>query len=248
MPVTPVVRTEQHGSAWVMTLDRPRVRNAIDRETAAALDVALKRLDADPELKVGILTGTGGTFCSGVDLKEFAVRGLPVVADRGLAGLTRACPRAPLIAAVEGAALGGGCELVLACDLIVASESAVFALPEVALGLVAAEGGTVRLPTRLPHHLAMEMILTGRRLDAPTAARYGLVNRLVPDGTALEAALGLATEVSTHAVRAVETAKQIVHATRGLDDPAAFRLQDSLAAPLYATRSEIVSSCKTAER
>ncbi|MFD8419506.1 crotonase/enoyl-CoA hydratase family protein [Streptomyces sp. NPDC059466] len=231
----PVMVTEPRPGVLLITLNRPRVRNAVDRSLAKALDTALARLETDPALSVGILTGAGGHFCSGMDLKAFPTDGVPVVADRGLAGLTRAHLRKPLIAAVEGAAVAGGFELALACDLITAADSAFFALPEVARGLIAAEGGAIRLPGRLPYHVAMEMLLTAAPLPAPDAARHGLVNQLTREGEALHAALVLAERVQAHPQEAVLTTKQIVHRTRGLDDDTAYTVQDPLSAPVFTT-------------
>jgi enoyl-CoA hydratase len=170
-----------------------------------------------------------------MDLRAFPTEGVPLVADRGLGGLTRARIRKPLIAAVEGAAVAGGFELALACDLIAASETAFFAVPEVARGLIAAEGGAVRLPGRLPYHVAMEMLLTAAPLSAPDAARYGLVNRLTPEGGALDAAFTLAERVQAHSRDAVHITKRIVQDTRGLDDHTAYTVQDPLSAPVFTT-------------
>ncbi|MFD7877650.1 crotonase/enoyl-CoA hydratase family protein [Streptomyces sp. NPDC059766] len=235
----PVLVTEPRPGILLMTLNRPRVRNAIDRPLAEAMDAALTRLDADPALTVGILTGAGGHFCSGMDLKAFPAEGVPVVADRGLAGLTRARRRTPLIAAVEGAAVAGGFELALACDLVTAADTAFFALPEVARGLIAAEGGAIRLPGRLPYHVAMEMLLTASTLPATDAARYGLVNHLTGEGLALEAAFALAERVQAHSRDAVHITKQIVQDTRGLDDPAAYTVQDPLSTPVFTTAGAV---------
>ncbi|MCJ0873454.1 crotonase/enoyl-CoA hydratase family protein [Streptomyces sp. AP-93] len=231
----PVVLAEPAPGVLLITLNRPRVRNAVDRPLAEALDAALTRLEDDASLAVGILTGAEGHFCSGMDLKAFPTEGVPVVAGRGLAGLTRARLRKPLIAAVEGAAVAGGFELALACDLITAADTAFFALPEVARGLIAAEGGAIRLPGRLPYHVAMEMLLTAAPLSAADAARYGLVNRLTPEGRALEAALALSARIQAHSPDAVHLTKQIVQNTRGLDDHAAYSVQDPLSTPVFAT-------------
>ncbi|MFI5987227.1 crotonase/enoyl-CoA hydratase family protein [Streptomyces sp. NPDC051555] len=231
----PVQVAEPHPGVLLITLNRPHVRNAIDRALAHAVDGALNRLDADPRLNVGILTGAGGHFCSGMDLRAFPTEGVPVVADRGLAGLTRARRRKPLIAAVEGAAVAGDFELALACDLITAADTAFFALPKVARGLIAAEGGAIRLPRRIPYHVAMEMLLTATPLPAPDAARYGLVNQLAPEGQALDAALALAHRVQAHSREAVHVTKQIVQNTRGLDDHAAYTVQDPLSTPVFMT-------------
>lgn len=228
----PVVLTARHDGTLVITLNRPGVRNAVDRSLADALDAALTRLETDPELHVGLLTGAGGHFCSGMDLKAFPTDGVPTVADRGLAGLTRVRRAKPLIAAVEGAAVAGGLELALACDLITAADTAFFALPEVSRGLIASEGGAIRLPSRLPHHLAMEMLLTGAPLSAADAARHGLVNQLTGEGKAVRAALALADRVRANSPDAVRVTRRIVEATRGLDDHAAFAVQDPLSEPL----------------
>ncbi|WP_086826331.1 crotonase/enoyl-CoA hydratase family protein [Streptomyces sp. NRRL B-24572] len=231
----PVLTTEPRPGVLLITLNRPHVRNAVDRTLALAMDAALTRLETDSSLNVGILTGAGGHFCSGMDLKAFPAEGVPVVADRGLAGLTRARLRKPLIAAVEGAAVAGGFELALACDLVTAADTAFFALPEVARGLIAAEGGAIRLPGRLPYHVAMEMLLTASPLSAPDAARHGLVNQLTPVGQALQAALALADRVQAHSRDAIRITKQIVQDTRGLDDHTAYAVQDPLSTPVFAT-------------
>jgi enoyl-CoA hydratase len=168
---------ERSGSTLVMTINRPAARNAIDFATATALAAALDELDATRELRVGILTGAGGTFSAGMDLKAF-LRGEPrEVEGRGFGGLTDAPPAKPLIAAVEGYALAGGCEMVLACDLVTAAEDAAFGLPEVKRGLIAGSGGLLRLPGRIPPQIAMEYALTGDLLPAVEAHRWGLVNR-----------------------------------------------------------------------
>ncbi|WP_330299701.1 crotonase/enoyl-CoA hydratase family protein [Streptomyces sp. NBC_00503] len=233
----PVVLTSRRDGVLVITLNRPHVRNAVDRALAGAVDRALTLLEDDPELDVGILTGAGGHFCSGMDLKAFPDEGVPRVADRGLAGLTRARRSKPVIAAVEGAAVAGGFELVLACDLITAADTAFFSLPEVARGLVASEGGAIRLPGRLPHHLAMEMLLTASPLSAPDAARHGLVNRLTGEGGALDAALALAGRIRANSPEAVRISRRVVEATRGCDDQAAFSVQDPITAPVFRTDS-----------
>ncbi|MGW7383156.1 enoyl-CoA hydratase-related protein [Streptomyces sp. NPDC054794] len=172
-----------------------------------------------------------------MDLKAFPTEGVPRVADRGLAGLTRARRNKPLIAAVEGAAVPGGLELVLACDLITAADTAFFALPEVARGLIASEGGAIRLPRRLPHHLAMELLLTASPIPAADAARHGLVNQLTGEGKALEGAITLAGRIRVNSPQAVRITRQVVEATHGLDDHTAFTVQDPLTEPVFRTDS-----------
>ncbi|MFI5710891.1 crotonase/enoyl-CoA hydratase family protein [Kribbella sp. NPDC051620] len=220
------VRVELTGSVLVMTIDRPTARNAVDRGVAKALSAALDYLETHPEITAGVLTGSGGHFCAGIDLEAFPTEGVPVVGELGLAGLTRRPLTKPLIAAVEGCAVAGGFELALACDLIVAGESAQFGLPEVQRGLIAGEGGAIRLPRRLPYHLAMDLLLTGDPMPATTAATHGLVNRLVPDGAALTTAMTLAARISRNAPLALAAVKEIV---RAVTEDAAYAIQD----PLY---------------
>lgn len=204
------VLVERHDAALVITLNRPAQRNAVNRAVSLAMAAALDMLDADPVLRVGIVTGAGGHFCSGMDLKAFVAGERPEIEGRGFAGLTETTPAKPLIAAVEGYALAGGCELALACDLIVAGEDAVFGLPEAARGLVAGSGGLIRLRERIPPAIALEYAITARRMDAATAARWGLVNRLAPSGGALDAALALADEIAANAPLSVAASKAIV--------------------------------------
>lgn len=222
------VSTEVRDAVLIVTIDRPAERNAIDARTAAGLAAAFDRLDADPQLRAGILTGAGGTFSAGMDLKAFLAGGSPVVAGRGFGGLTEAPPATPLIAAVEGYALAGGFELVLACDLVVAATDAWFGLPEVQRGLVAAAGGLLRLPQRIPYQAAMKLILTGDRLSAPEADRLGLLAGLVPPGQALAAALELAGRIAANAPLATRVSKQVVSG----DLAGAWERQAGLVAPI----------------
>jgi enoyl-CoA hydratase len=202
--------TERRGPILVLTLNRPQVRNALDHAVSQAIAAALDELDADPGLRVAVLTGAGGNFSSGMDLKAFGAGELPVVEGRGLAGFAERPPRKPLIAAVEGYALAGGFEVALACDLIVASEEATFGLPEVKRGLLAAGGGLIRLPTRIPFNLATELSVTGAPLSAKRAAELGLVNRLTAPGAALDGALELAAEIAANGPVAVAAAKEVL--------------------------------------
>ena len=204
------VLIERHGATLVMTLNRPERRNAVDYAMSQAIAAALDLLDTDAQLRVGIITGAGGSFCSGMDLKAFVAGSRPEVAGRGFGGLTEAPPAKPLIAAVEGFALAGGCEMALACDLIVAADDSSFGLPEVTRGLVAGSGGLTRLVRRIPPALAMEYALTGRRLPAREAHRVGLVNRLTAPGEALADALALAAEIAANAPLATMASKRIM--------------------------------------
>jgi crotonobetainyl-CoA hydratase len=230
------VRTEVDGGILVVTLDRPKA-NAIDVATSYALYEAFQRLEDDPSLRVGVLTGAGDRFFSaGWDLKA-AADGEAVDADHGpggFAGLTELFGRTkPVIAAVNGLALGGGLELALAADLMVVADHAELALPEVRLGIVADSGGLLRLPKRLPDALAREMLLTGRRMPAGEAARWGLANQVAPAEELMDAALGLARDVCAGAPLAVAAVQEVLAATAAVDVREGFRRQRSGDLPSY---------------
>src|SRR5262245_36866143 len=207
-----MIRTEASDGVLTITIDRPEVRNAVDRAVAEGLAEALERLDADDALRAAVLTGAGKGFCAGMDLKAFAAGELPVVAGRGFAGLVERPPAKPLLAAVEGFAVAGGLEIALACDLIVAGESARLGIPEVQRGLVAAGGALLRLPRRIPYGRAVELALTGELVDGRTAAQIGLVDRAVADGEALAGAQALARRIAANAPLAVAATKRILTA------------------------------------
>lgn len=209
LPAMPVL-VEHRGPVRVITLNRPERRNAIDHATAVLLERVIDAFEADPTAQVAILTGAGGTFSAGMDLKAAAAGQFPLTDKRGPLGITGAPIRKPVIAAVEGHALAGGCELALVADLIVASETSQFGLPEPKRGLVAAAGGVLRLAQRLPRNLAMEMVLTGEPLPATRLAELGLVNRLAAPGTVLEVALELADQILRNAPISLEVGKQII--------------------------------------
>jgi enoyl-CoA hydratase len=190
-------------------INRPEARNAMTKAVAEGVAAAMDRLETEAGLRCGILSGAGGTFCSGMDLKGFLKGEMPVAGDRGFGGLTAWTPKKPVIAAVDGYALAGGMELALACDLIVANAAAKFGIPEVKRGLVAAGGGVVQLPRLLPRPLAMEMALTGDPITAQRAYDLGLVNR-VTDGPAIEAARELARTIAANGPLAVAASKGIV--------------------------------------
>ena len=163
----------------VITMNRPEARNAVNGAVARGIAQAVEELDASKDTQVLILTGAGGTFSAGMDLKGFLTGDSPSFSDRGFGGIVERPPVKPVIAAVEGYALAGGFELVLACDLVVASEAAKFGLPEVRRSLVAGAGGLLRLPKRIPYHLAMEIALTGEHYPAARLHQAGLVNQIV---------------------------------------------------------------------
>jgi enoyl-CoA hydratase len=202
------VQVRRAGAVLVITIDRQRQRNAINAAVARQLADAFDELDRLDGLRVGVLTGAGGNFSAGMDIKAHARGEVAHVPGRGFAGIAESPPRKPLIAAVEGWALGGGFEIVLCCDLVVAAETARFGLPEVRRGLAPRAGGTFRLGRKLPHTLAMEALLTGEPITAAKAAQFGLVNQVTAEGGALEAAIDLAQLVAKNAPLAVSAAKQ----------------------------------------
>ncbi|MDG2002484.1 MAG: crotonase/enoyl-CoA hydratase family protein [Novosphingobium sp.] len=192
-----------------VTINRPDQRNAMTKQVAEGISAAMDRLEAESGLRCAILTGAGGTFCSGMDLKGFLKGEMPIADDRGFGGLTEWTPTKPVIAAVDGYALAGGMELALACDLIVANKDAKFGIPEVKRSLVAAGGGVVALPRLLPRQLAMELALTGDPILAPRAYDLGLVNRIT-DGPAIEGARDLANTIAANGPLAIAASKGIV--------------------------------------
>jgi enoyl-CoA hydratase len=233
------VLLEVTGSVAVITINRPKQRNAIDLLTSVELAKALTELDARNDLTVGVLTGAGGNFSAGMDLKAFARGEKSYVNGRGFAGLVEAPPAKPLIAAIEGWALGGGFEIALACDMVVAGASAQFGLPEVRRGLVPRAGGALRLPRRIPYALAMEIILTGAPLDASRAERLGLVSQIAPDGDSLAVALELATIISGNAPLALVAAKRVVRESAGWPDEEAFERQRVIIDPVFVSEDAL---------
>jgi enoyl-CoA hydratase len=210
----PEVLTQVEDGVLIVTINRPEAKNAMTRAAAEGIAAAMDRLDAEDDLRVGILTGAGGTFCSGMDLKGFLRGELPSVAGRGFGGLTEKQPEKPLIAAVEGYALAGGLELMIACDLVVANAGAKFGIPEVKRGLIAGAGGLMRLPDQIPHKIAMELALTGDFFDAARAYELGLVNRIT-EGSALDAAKELAGAIAANGPLAVRRSKWVIEQSRG---------------------------------
>src|SRR2546421_58327 len=195
------VLTEQRDGVLVITINRAEARNAVNLAVAEGIAASLDRLDSDDQLRVGVITGAGGTFSAGMDLKAFIRGERPHVEGRGSGGIVQQPPQKPLIAAVEGFAVALGFEIVLSCDLIVAARDARFGLPEVKRSLVAVAGGLIRLPKRIPYHLAMELALTGEFMDAERAAQVGIVNRLAEPGAALDAAIELAADLARNGPR-----------------------------------------------
>ena len=210
MPAPVLVTRADDARILVVTLNRPEARNAVNGEVARGVAEALDLLDADDDLRVGVLTGVGKGFSAGMDLKGFVSGDDPTEGGRGFGGIVESPPRKPLVAAIEGFALAGGLEIVLACDLIVAARDALLGLPEVKRSLVAAGGGLLRLATRIPYSVAAELALGGEPVAAARLHEVGLVNRLTEPGDALATALTIASGIAANAPLALAASKEIL--------------------------------------
>ena len=215
----PAALIERRGNVMIITINRPEARNAVNSAVSTAVGDALEQAQHDPDVRAVVITGAGEkSFCAGADLKAIARRENlyhPDHGEWGFAGYVRHFIDKPTIAAVNGTALGGGTELALASDLVVAEERAQFGLPEVKVGLIAGAGGVFRIVHQLPRKVALEMLLTGEPITAAEALKWGLINQVVPDGTVLEAALALAERVTVNAPLSVQASKRIAY---GADD------------------------------
>lgn len=231
-----------------ITLNRPEAKNAANRALAEGIAAAMDELDSNDSIQVAILTGAGGTFCAGMDLKAFVSGEVPMVEGRGFAGVAEQPPRKPLIAAVEGFALAGGLELALACDLIVSAENAKFGIPEVKRGLVAGAGGLLRLPRQIPPRLAMELALTGDFIDAPRAYEMGLINRVVEPGKALDAARELAARISANGPLAVRVTKEILVSSPDWTQDEMWQKQQTLMQPIFTSEDAVEGAKAFAEK
>jgi enoyl-CoA hydratase len=229
------VRTHATDAVLVVTIDRPEARNAIDRATAERIAGALDRLDRDSDLRAGVITGAGGYFCAGMDLKAFAAGERPYAGGRGFAGIVERPPDKPLIAAVEGFAIAGGFEIALACDLIVAARGARLGIPEVKRSLVAAGGALLRLPARIPYHVAMELALTGDPITAERGHGLGLVNRIAEPGAAVESALELAGAIVANGPLAVAATKRVLTEAPAWPAGQAWARQAEITGPVFAS-------------
>ena len=242
------ILTEVADGVAVITIDRPQARNAVNGEVARGIAAAIEDFDSRNDVSVMVLTGAGGTFSAGMDLKGFLAGDAPMAAGRGFGGIVERPPAKPVIAAVEGYALAGGFELVLACDLVVASEEAKFGLPEVRRGLVAGAGGLLRLPNRIPYHLAMEIALTGEHFSAATLAAAGLVNKLVPAGEALAAAKELAHKIALNAPLALAATKRVVVESADWPAAEAFARQSEIISPIFGSKDAMEGAMAFAEK
>lgn len=248
MTEAPKLIVEKRGAITLLLINRPEVRNAIDRETSQLIADAADAFDADPGASVAILAGAGPTFCAGMDLKAFLRGESARLEGRGFAGIVEYPPRKPMIAAVEGVALAGGFELALACDLIVAGDSVRMGLPEVKRGLVPNAGGLVRLPDQIPSRIAAELIYTGEPMSAERLAAFGLINRVVPAGTALEAAFDLAEKIAANGPLALAACKKVIREARDWPVKELFARQAAITGPVFASEDAREGAKAFAER
>jgi enoyl-CoA hydratase len=232
----------------VVTINRPEARNAIDRETALAAEAAVVRINTDPAIRCAVVTGAGGNFCAGMDLKAFLRGEVVRLPETGFAGMTQSRLEKPFVAAVEGYALAGGFEIMLACDIVIAAETAKFGLTEVKRGLVANAGGLVRLPRQMPIKLASEFVLTGEIYPASRLAAAGVINRLVPEGQALATALDLARSIAANGPMAVAISRQVLNESREWPEAEMFDRQFAITAPVFASADAREGAAAFAEK
>ena len=242
------VLVERREGVLVITINRPEAKNAINGAVAAGIAAAVDELDASDELRVGVLTGAGGTFSAGMDLKAFLRGEVPTIEGRGLGGITERPPRKPLIGAVEGWAVAGGFELLLACDLVVAAETARFGVPEVKRALVAGAGAAMLLPRRIPQAIALEMLLTGDPITAQRAAALGLVNRVTADGGALDGAVELAAAIAANGPLAVAVTKQVARSSGDWSAEEMWAKQGEMMMPVFVSEDATEGATAFAEK
>ncbi len=242
------VLTEERDGVLIITINRPDARNSVNGAVAQGLADAVAHLDASEDLRVGILTGAGGYFCSGMDLKAFMKGELPFLEDGGFAGIAKKGPLKPLIAAVEGFAVAGGMEIALACDLIVAAEGAKLGIPEAKRNLVAAGGALLRLPNRIPFHVAMELALTGDPISAERGYEVGLVNVVAPVGGTVDAALELAGRITVNGPLAVYASKEILTKAVDWSEAEGWDAQEAIVAPVFTSEDAQEGALAFAEK
>jgi len=247
----PAVERERRGHVEILTINRPEARNAINGEVTMAMSAAFDELEADDGCSVVVLTGAGDkAFSAGMDLKAFASGegGAIMGGSGGFGGITqRAFPK-PVIAAVNGAALAGGCEIMLACDLVVAADHATFGIPEAKRGLVAGGGGLIRLPKRLPLAVALELALTGDSLDAGRALALGLVNRVVPAARLMDEALALAGTIAENAPLSVRWSKSVMTRAAGISEEEGWKLNAEAVAAVFTSADAMEGPVAFAEK
>jgi enoyl-CoA hydratase len=244
------VETERVGRVGIIRFNRPEARNAVNNEIATGVEAALDEWEDDPEIQAVILAGNGPTFCAGADLKLVATGRGGEMATRkgGFAGVvTRDYPK-PIIGAIHGAALAGGFEIMLSCDLVVAADDAKFGIPEVKRGLFAAAGGLIRLPKRIPIAVATEMAITGDPITADRALQLGLVNRTVPADQVVDGALELAAAIAKNGPLAIKNSLKMVREAQDLDEEAAWKRNGELMMEVFASKDAIEGSTAFAEK
>lgn len=246
----PAVERERQGNVEVLTINRPEARNAINGDVTAAMAEALDEAERDDSCWVVVLTGSGDkAFSAGMDLKAFASgQGAGIIDANGFASITRRAFPKPIIAAVNGTALAGGCEIMLSCDLVVAADHAVFGIPEVKRGLIAGAGGLLRLPKRIPRAVALELALTGEPIDAARAYQIGLVNRVVPAEKLMEEALALAGVIADNAPLAVRSSKRVMLESADLADKDAWALNDGTFSEIFTSADAMEGAVAFAEK
>lgn len=232
-----MVEFERRGRVAIMTIRRPEARNAVNQAVATGMEEGIDRLEEDDDLWVGIVAAEGPVFSAGADLKEVAAGNIGALVTKrgGFAGIANRERTKPLIAAVDGPALAGGCEIALSCDAIVASRQAAFGIPEVKRSLVAAAGGLFRLPRVLPRNIALEMAITGDPIDAERAYGFGMVNQLVEAGEVIDAALALAERICANAPLAVRASRRVVLGGANADDAAAWDMTNAAMAKIVSS-------------
>lgn len=246
--MTEAVLVDINEAVITITLNRPAAKNAANKALAEGLAAAIDELESNDQLKVGIITGAGNTFCAGMDLKAFVSGESPVIEGRGFAGICDYDISKPLIAAVEGYALAGGFELAISCDLIVAADNAKFGIPEAKRGLVAGAGGLLRLPKQMPSRIAMELALTGDFIDAQRLYELGLINQVSAPQGALQAARELASKIAANAPMAVSISKKVVAAAPDWSRQDMFAEQQKLIQPIFTSEDAIEGATAFAEK
>lgn len=247
MSETPEVLTQVEDGVLIVTMNRPEAKNAMNKAQAEGISAAMDRLEADNELRCAILTGAGGTFCSGMDLKGFLRGERPSIEGRGFGGLTEWTPSKPVIAAIDGYALAGGMELALSCDLIVANAGAKFGIPEAKRGLAAAAGGLIKLPRQIPPRIAMELALTGDFIDANRAYELGFINRIV-EGPAIEGAKELARAVAANGPLALIASKAVICQSHEWTEAEMWTKQGAIVNPVFVSEDAREGAAAFAEK
>lgn len=242
------VLVEQRDGVQIITINRPEAKNALNLAVAEQIAAAVDELDASDELRVGVLTGAGGVFSAGMDLKGFLNGESPAIPGRGLCGITMTPPTKPLIGAVEGWALAGGFELLLACDLVVAAETARFGVPEVKRSLVAGAGAAMLLPRRVPFAIALELLITGDPMSATRAAEVGLINQVTPEGGALDGAIALATKIAANGPLAVAASKAIARQSADWTIAEGWAAQEKIMRPVFSSEDAREGATAFAEK